>query len=98
MVPPLLHVCNGVFALRVIERFVLDIRHFGKGGVALMRLPSRRVQALPEVVPEALVPLLLVYSGVGALLHEVRVYVLHLPGALTCDAMGCVLVRMRSIS
>ena len=53
MVPPLLHVSDGVLALRVIESFVLDIRHFGKGPVALMRLPSRGVQALPEVVPEA---------------------------------------------
>ena len=98
MVPPLLHVCNGVLALRVIERFVLDIRHFGKGPVALVRLPSRGVQALSEVVPETLVPLLLVYSGVGALLHEVRLNVLHLPGPLTYDAMGCVLVRVRSVS
>ena len=98
MVPPLLHVSDGVLALRVIESFVLDIRHFGKGPVALMRLPSRGVQALPEVVPEALIPLLLVYSGVAALLHQVRLNVLHLPGALACDAMGRVLIRVRSVS
>ena len=69
MVPPLLYVSDGVLALRVIESFVLDIRHFGKGPVALMRLPSRGVQALPEVVPEALIPLLLVYGCIAALLH-----------------------------
>jgi len=98
MVPPLLHVCNGVLALRVIERFVLDIRHFGKGPVALVRLPSRGVQALPEVVPETFIPLLLVYGGVATFLHEVRLNVLHLPGALPCNAMGRVLVRVRSVS
>ena len=79
MVPPLFHVCNGVFALRVIERFVLDIRHFGKGPVALVRLPSRGVQALPKVVSEALVPLLLVYSGAATLLDQVRLDVLDMP-------------------
>ena len=63
-----------------------------------MRLPSSGVQALPEVVPEALIPLLLVYSGAATLLHEVRLYVLHVPGPLTYDAMGCVLVRVRSVS
>lgn len=79
VVSPLLDVCDGVLCLRVIESFILDVRHFGKGPVALMRLPSRGVQALPKVVPEALIPLLLVYSGAATLLDQVRLDVLDMP-------------------
>jgi hypothetical protein len=57
----------------------LDIRHFGKGPIALMRLSSRGVQALPKVIPETLIPLLLVYSGAATLLDQVRLNVLDMP-------------------
>ena len=79
VVSPLLDVCDGVLCLRVIESFILDIRHFGKGPIALMRLASRGVQALPKVFPEALIPLLLVYSGAATLLDQVRLDVLDVP-------------------
>jgi hypothetical protein len=57
----------------------LDIRHFGKGPIALMRLPSRGVQALPKIIPETLIPLLLFYSGAATLLDQVRLDVLDMP-------------------
>jgi hypothetical protein len=97
VVSPLLDVCDGVLSLRVIESLILDIRYFREGTVALMRLPSSGVQALPKVVPEALIPLLLVYSGGATLLYQVRLDVLDMPRALRCS-MGCVLVRVRGVS
>ena len=54
-----------------------------------MRLPSSGgVQALPKVVPEALIPLLLlVYSGAATLLYQVRLDVLDMPprAPLSCS-------------
>jgi hypothetical protein len=44
-----------------------------------MRLSSRGVQALTKVIPEALIPLLLVYSGAATLLDQVRLDVLDMP-------------------
>jgi hypothetical protein len=44
-----------------------------------MRLTSSGVQALPKVIPETLIPLLLIYSGAATLLDQVRLDVLDMP-------------------